>query len=237
MGAVGPASATAVLYGFAPRMVERALPDAWSRVAPEVLTRVRVQAAARVLHELLGDDALPSVEELGAALCSATTAAECGARPLAAAWQALAPPDDPYARLWLAATVLREHRGDGHVLGAAAAGLSGLELLVTHVAAAATTRERLQPARGWTDEEWEAATAGLRDRGLVAADGQLTESGRELRQRIEQLTDELALPPLQRLGSEPTRRVVELATPLARALQGQGIPPSPNPIGLPPVPA
>ncbi len=38
---------------------------------------------------------------------------------------------------------------------------------------------------------------GLRERGLVDADGRFTDAGRELKQRIETLTDELAAPPYE----------------------------------------
>ena len=40
---------------------------------------------------------------------------------------------------------------------------------------------------------------GLRERGLVDNDGRFTDAGRETKQRIEALTDELAAPPYDAL--------------------------------------
>ncbi|EOD69545.1 helix-turn-helix domain-containing protein, partial [Amycolatopsis vancoresmycina] len=81
------------------------------------------------------------------------------------------------ARLWRAATILREHRGDGHVLAAVHAGLGGLETTLTHIGDGVLGRADVEPHRGWSEGDWATAAAGLRDRGLLAADGRLTESG------------------------------------------------------------
>jgi hypothetical protein len=40
--------------------------------------------------------------------------------------------DEPVARLWHAATLLREHRGDGHIAALVAAGIGGTEAHVLH---------------------------------------------------------------------------------------------------------
>ena len=51
-----------------------------------------------------------------------------------------------------------------------------------------------------------AVMAGLRDRGLVDADGRFTDAGRETKQRIEALTDELAAPPYDALSARRAGR-------------------------------
>lgn len=88
-------------------------------------------------------------------------------RPLAAGWFEVDPGTDPLARLWLRRTVLREHRGDGHVVAAGSAGLRGLGATLTHGATGAATRNLLQPNRGWTDAEWAEAERRLQARGLL----------------------------------------------------------------------
>jgi hypothetical protein len=79
---------------------------------------------------------------------------DCAGRVLAAANAALPAPDDALARLWQAATVLREHRGDGHFAALVTAGIDGCEALVLRCALD-LRREDVQPARGWTDEQWD----------------------------------------------------------------------------------
>ncbi|CAB4729140.1 unannotated protein [freshwater metagenome] len=141
-------------------------------------------------------------------------------------------PDEPAARLWWAVTVLREHRGDGHVLAATAAGLSGLQAGVTHVATGRVTRASLQPHRGWTDEEWDDAVAGLAERGLVLDDGSaLTAAGHDLREAVEAETDRLARPATAHLEHDPGVRA--LLEPLGRAIAAAGALPAANPMGVP----
>ncbi|MFE3176992.1 hypothetical protein ACFXPA_07240 [Amycolatopsis sp. NPDC059090] len=227
LGPIGPEPVTSMFFGFAPGMVARALPDAWTFASPSDVVRTRVEAVEAALTRLLGSEA---VDELVTLLEKAVAACQFDARPLAAAWSAVPRPDRPLARLWLATAVLREHRGDGHVLAAVASGLTGLETTLTHIATGATTREQVQRARGWTDEEWSAATENLVDRGLIDADG-LTPAGVEVRRTIEETTDRLAAAPLEALGPEGVDRVLELATPLSRRIIDRGGVPIPNPMG------
>jgi len=228
LGAVGPAPVTAMFYGFAPRMVERALPDAWTVASADEVLRTRVEATEAALTRLLGP---VDVTELAELLETAVAGCRFDGRPLGAAWAAAPRPDRPLARLWLATAALREHRGDGHVLAAVAAGLSGLDAILTHIATGRTTRTQLQRARGWTDEEWTAATERLAERGLLA-NGELTPTGVELRQSVEAATDRLASDPVDALGPAGLERVLTLATPLSRAVVDGGGVPIPNPMGV-----
>ncbi|WP_435848657.1 SCO6745 family protein [Streptomyces javensis] len=127
-------------------------------------------------------------------------------------------------------TELREHRGDGHVAALVAAGLDGCEALVLR-SAVDVPRAELQPHRGWTDQEWDAAAQRLTDRGLLAPDGAATEAGRELLRTAEAATDQAAERPWRPLSPEQVAALVHLLTPLttacATALR------FPNPIGLP----
>jgi hypothetical protein len=232
LGPIGPGPATAMAFGFSPGMVARSLPDAWDLATPEAVQAGRQESAASVLRQLLPGEA-SSVMELGDLLAEAVTGCRFDGRPLAAGWASVAVPDEPFARLWLLAGVLREHRGDGHVLAAVALGLSGLDASVTNVATGAVTREGLQPNRGWTDDQWDDAVRGLQGRGLLGPDGGLTAGGMELRRQLEETTDRLATGPVERLGPDRTERVLALATPLARRVIDDGPVPVPNPIGVP----
>ncbi|QKV75923.1 hypothetical protein [Amycolatopsis sp. Hca4] len=227
LGPVGPEPAAAMLFGFAPAMVARALPDAWSFAAPGAVVGSRIEAVAAALRPVVGD-----VAELDELLWRAVDACEFGGRPLAAAWAAVPRHADPVARLWLATTILREHRGDGHVLAAVHAGLSGLETTLTHIGDGVITRSDIQPHRGWSDAQWDAAVDRMRARGVLDAEGRLTEAGRELRRTIEEDTDRLAAAPVEALGAD-VERLLTLAVPLSRALIDAGVVPVPNPMGVP----
>jgi hypothetical protein len=233
LGPLGPEPAMAMAYGFAPWKVARALPDAWRYASPDDVVAARVAVSGRTLRALLPAELAGAVPELADLLGEAARACRYEGRPLAAGWLGVAAGDHPFARLWVATTVLREHRGDGHVLAAVAAGLRGLDAGITHVATGAVTRALLQGSRGWTDDEWEAGVRRLQAQGLLDRDGRLTKSGGALRRQIEDVTDRLAAGPVERLGQVGIERVIALAAPLSRYLVDTGVVPVPNPIGVP----
>jgi len=232
-GAASAELATATFFNFRPSMVERALPDAWALATPAAVLDARLAGSVATLRTVLGDVADgPAVPEAADLAERAIAACQTGGRPLFAALRSLATPTDPLGRLWHAATLLREHRGDGHVVATVAAGLDGLDAHVTFAATGAVPRERLQPARGWTDEEWGQAETALEARGWLA-DRVLTAAGREGRRQIEDLTDDLAAAPWAALGTDATGRLHELLAPMAKAIVDAGAVPFPNPIGVP----
>lgn len=233
LGPIPPEAAAAMAYGFAPAMVARALPDAWRYADPALVLATRVAAAADALRHSLGPDADGPLGELADLLWSAVAGCRFDGRPLAAAWSQVLRPDDPVAAAWLAATVLREHRGDGHVLAGVAAGLHGLDATLTFAATGAISRALIQPSRGWSDEDWARSTRRLRARGLLDRDGRLTRSGGALRREVEDVTDRLAASPVERVGETGVERAIDLATPLSRTLIDTGVIPVPNPVGAP----
>jgi hypothetical protein len=228
LGPIGGPAAAALFFAFSPAKTARALPSAWTHATPEQVLRTRLDAVRTALDRRLPEPPARLVDLLEQA------AAGCGfeGRPLAAAWSRLArPDDDPMLRLWLATTVLREHRGDGHVMAVAHAGLTGLEAGLTHISTGNVTRELVQRTRGWTDEEWEQARRRLVARGLLDRDGRLTKAGGALRREVEHTTDRLAADPVTLLGESGVLAAIELATPLSRHLFDTGVVPVPNPIG------
>jgi hypothetical protein len=233
MGPVAAAPVVAMAYGFAPAMVSRAIPDAWAFADPAAVIAARITSAGEALRHHLDGPAAASLPELSGLLWEAVAACRFDGRPLAAAWSDLPRPDDGAESAWLAATILREHRGDGHVLAGVSAGLRGLDATVTFVATGAVSRELIQPSRGWSDGDWEQSVRRLQARGLLDRDGRLTKTGGRLRRDIEDLTDRLASAPVERLGATGISRAIELATPVSRHLIDTGVIPVPNAVGAP----
>ena len=232
MGQVGSETVVATFHNFHPRMVRRAIPDAWSFSTVDRVLEARHAIADEALRRLCGDrldDA--SMAEASALAQRAVAAIDPAGRPLGGAHAALPVPDAPHLALWHAAAALREHRFDGHVAVLVGYGVDGCEALVTAVAAGAVTREVLQAFRGWSDEEWDAACERLRRRGFLDADGSFTDDGRRLRGTLEYRTDVCATPPLATLGEDGCARLVALMRPLVdRIIEAGGIP-AISPIG------
>ncbi|RBY74915.1 hypothetical protein DQ238_21010 [Geodermatophilus sp. TF02-6] len=225
MGAVGPGAVTATFANFAPALVARHVPRAWTLAGPEQVVTARLDGARASLTRLLGGAeavAAPEVAELAGLLREACTVLTPEGRPLYAGHADLPWPEEPVPALWHGATLLREHRGDGHVACLLRAGLSGLEALVTHTATGrGFTEAAARATRGWSEQEWAAACARLAERRLLA-DGGLTEEGLRLRAEIEAGTDELSAAPWVHLGPERTARVIALGRQLSARLVENG---------------
>jgi hypothetical protein len=225
MGAVGAAVVAATFYNFNPDLVARVIPAAWALAEPAALIPARLAAVDAALRRMVGDDAVaaPEIAEAAGLVRRAAEACRPEGRPLGAAYLALDWPDEPHVAFWHGLSVLREHRGDGHIAMLVEAGLSGLEAQVTHVA----TGKGFAPgfamaSRGWSQEQWDAAVAGLAERGLLDAQGGLTDAGRDLRRRIETDTDRLGGGPWAHLGAEGAARLGEIGGGLVRALLAAG---------------
>lgn len=234
LGPVAAEVVAALFYNFHPAMVSRALPDAWSHAAPERVLEARAEGVGRALRRILGEAALRDLERaVDLARSVVGGDADVGGRPVFAANLALSEPDAPELALWRAATLLREHRGDGHVAVLVAEGIDPCAAHVLQVAAGVIGRAGLQPHRGWSDDDWAAATATLAERGLVDPDGRITAAGRTLRRHIEDRTNDLAAVPLRRAGSARVEEFLDAVAPVTRTVVASGAIPYPNPMGVP----
>jgi Helix-turn-helix family len=231
LGPVNAAPVVATFYNFSPAMVTRALPAVWAMAAPEDVLAARAEGAVTALTGLVPDVPVAHIEEAAELLEAAVAAAEPAGRVLGAANQALPPYADPYARLFQAATTLREHRGDGHVAALVTANLGPAEILTLRCGRGDMNRETMQAVRGWTDEEWTAAQARLVERGLLDGDGKATAAGDELFATAEDATNVAAEAPWTALGPARVERAQELLTPIARVCRN--VIPDINPMGLP----
>lgn len=225
MGRVGPGTVAATFFVFNPTLVAHFVPAAWDAADPEDVVAARYRGVSAAWGRLLGDEVLTSPEVAEAAELARTAAAGCGVagRPLYAAHADLDWPTEPHLVLFHALTLIREHRGDGHIAALLSAGLSGVEALVTHTA---TGRGFTVPAakatRGWSDEQWAATTSDLVARGLLTTEGALTDEGRALRKGVESATEEMAVAPWTQLGAEGAARLGQLGKPLVARALGNG---------------
>lgn len=228
---VVPAEVVAALfYNFSPERVAKALPAAWKISSPSDALRVRVDSAVAALRRYGVTD-----DDAAAAADLAEKAARCtplDGRPVFAANRALEWPTEPLARLWHAVTLLREHRGDGHVAVLASLGVSGRESNVLHAAAGRVPQAMIMRGRDYDDEQWAHYRGRLAGRGLLDGDGALTDAGRELKRRIEHTTDELALSALEALDDGEVEKLFLALTPITRKVVAAGDVPDDTPMGL-----
>ena len=209
----------ALFYNFAPGEVARHIPKVWRTTTPEAAITARRAGCARALRRILGEDVdSPSFARVTELLIKAALSAPYEGRPMYAALRALPLPDDVVERLFHAASLLREHRGDGHIAALMVEGVGGLE---AHVLLAL---DILMPAKKFgrihhlPAAQLDAVIDGMRERGLVGDDGWLSEQGHAVKQRVEALTDDMAVAPYENLQADELHELVVGLEPLTALL-------------------
>ena len=155
-------------------------------------------------------------------MLKAGTSAPTEGRALYAAVRTLPVPTEPMARLWHGANLLREHRGDGHVAALVTAGIGGTEAHVLHALSEGMPAEQFGRVSHLPRAQLAAVVDAMRTRGLVGADGWLTAAGRQIKERVETLTDELAAPAYDILEPDELDQLIEDLEPLAAVLVAAG---------------
>lgn len=227
MGAVTAKVVAATFYNFSPDLIAKAIPAAWEIASPAVVTRVRYEIVDALMPKILGEELVKSPEfahSVGVVRRTAESIPTAAGRPLYAGHAELAWPQEQHAQLWHAITLLREYRGDGHIAALVIHGLSGIEALITHIATGTGFDPEFgRRLRGWSHEQWDGAVEGLRSRGVLDGDGQLTAAGSELRRQIEDLTDELAFAPWRMLPDDAVRELTSLGDVIRDRVRDAGV--------------
>ena len=213
----------AIFYNFADGEVARHIPRVWDTATPEQALAARQQGSVAARRRILGDLAdAPGVARAAELATKAATSAPTPGRVLYAALRTLPVPQEPVARLWHATMLLREHRGDGHNAALVTEGIGGTQAHVLHALSEGMPAEQFGRVHHLPKAQLTAVIDGMRARGLVDASGWLSDAGRERKQRIESLTDDLAAAPYDSLSPNELDQLVADLEPLAAALVAAG---------------
>jgi hypothetical protein len=225
LGTPGPRLVTALFYGFAPRMVERVLPDAWAMADRGAILDTRFQLARDALTPAVAD---LDIDPLATVLETIVDGLDFAGRPLAAAHASVDRPEDALGRLWWAASVLREYRGDSHIALLTTNDLDGTEANALAVADGRAP-ERQREARGWTEDEWAAAFTRLERRGWVDTGQAITPDGHAFRTQLEDDTDRVSSASFTDEMHALAEAAEDSLVDLARAIKASGAVTFPNP--------
>ncbi|MEZ0109710.1 DNA-binding MarR family transcriptional regulator [Catenulispora sp. EB89] len=213
----------AVFYNFADGEVARHIPWVWGKTTPQEAIAVRERGSTAALRQRIGPLAdTPDLRRVTDLAYRAAVSAPTEGRPLYAGLRALAVPAEPVARLWHTATLLREHRGDGHNAALLAHGIGGTEAHVLMALSLGMRAEEFGRVHHLPEAQLAAVVDGLRARGLVTADGGFTDVGRTTRERIEALTDELAASAYDVLSADELDELIAGLEPIAAAVRAAG---------------
>ncbi len=223
MGQV-PGEVVVAAFGvFSPALIVPEVERGWRIADRDAVLDARRHGAETFLERVLGDD--PGIERATELLRRAGEAGDFGGRFLYAGLRSLPWPESRWGRLWRAADVVREYRGDSHIAAWVAGGVDPVEAgLLTEVYYRMPTK-RYHAGRGWTTAELDAGLDRLRERGLIEGEPvAFTPAGRELRDSIEAATDAQMVPVLDALGDD-LDELVDLLAPWAGAIvQAGGFP-------------
>lgn len=215
----------AAFYNFADGEAARHIPSAWETIPPEASVAARERGSAASVRRILGDELASSPGLVRAAdlTAKAATSAPVEGRMMYAGMRTLPVPSDPVARLWHSATMLREHRGDGHIAALVGARIGGAEAhILSALEMGIHPPESFGRVHHLPKKRLAAIMNGLRERGLVDAEGRFTEAGRAVKQRIESMTDELAAAPYEALSAAELDELIAVLEPITAKLVAAG---------------
>jgi len=171
MGQV-PGEVVAAAFGvFNPKVVVAAVAAGWQVTGRQAILQAREQGATAMLARVLGEqpDGLARVTDL---LRRGADAAPWAGRPIYGGLRSLGFPSHPLGAMWRAADLLREHRGDSHVISWAVGGADAVEILLLTEQWWGLPARAYTPSRAWTDLDMDAGFDRLKSRGLMTGDEQ-----------------------------------------------------------------
>ncbi|RZT84756.1 hypothetical protein EV383_1610 [Pseudonocardia sediminis] len=202
--------------------------DAGRKLLPlDELQELRDTETAAGLREALHGDET-DVAETAAVLERAVDAVDGTGRPLFAALRSRPRLSDPFGRLWRAADLVREHRGDGHIAASVAAGLDPVRMGILSELWVGYPLGEYSGTRAWPQEASDAAVRRLTDDGLITgsgADTALTAAGRRFRDDVEARSDDTQTGLLEALGDDLGPVTERLAAWSARCVEAGAFPP------------
>lgn len=222
-----PGEVVAAAFGvFNPEVVVPCVTFGWQTTSREAILGARLEGATASLRRLLGDDP-PGMARATELLRRAADAGSVCGRAIFSGLRSLGFPGDPVGDLWRAADLVREHRGDSHVIAWVGAGFDAVEIgLLTELWWRLPLKTYVR-SRGWSPTQLDAAEARLAARGLVR-DGAFTPSGETARAEVEAATDRQERALVEALGDD-VEELFTLLRPWSEAVvTGRGYPGDPG---------
>ena len=219
-----PALVVSATFGvFEPGFVAQTWDAARSRCTlPEVIA-VRDRATPRACVRRSRPTPPRGRPRVAEVLERAVTSADDTGRVLFAALRAQPRLADPYGRLWRAADLVREHRGDSHLGASVAAGLDPVRMGILSELWVGYPVGEYSGTRAWPQEAHDAGVARLEADGLIAR-GTITDRGRAVRDAIEDATDLAQRDLLDAIGDDLDAVTTKLDAWSQRCIEARAFP-------------
>jgi len=220
-----PSEVVVATFGvFDPAMLTAVYEGAVQVASRDDVLAARAEGAAASLEARVAADQAAAVAE---PLLAALAEVDGLGRPLFSALRGLPMPESPHGRLWRAAELVREHRGDGHLAAVAASGLDLASINVLTELWLGFGVGEYSFTRGLGPEQLTAAVTSLETQGLMA-DGTLTAAGTDWRTELELTTDRSQQHLVAALGTELEGVIAGAATISDRLVTERSFPSDPR---------
>ncbi len=220
-----PASVVAATFGvFEPGLIASVYDAGVASVAREDILAARADGGAASVDAVASSDECAAIAD---PLLDALAGLDGLGRPLFSALRSLPVPPSPGGRLWRAAELVREHRGDGHLAALVGAGVDAAEANVFTERWLGFGLGEYSGTRGFGPEALAAAVQNLNERGWMVGD-ELTDAGREGRAEIEAATDASQASLIAACGSELDDIVAGAAIISTRLVEARSFPADPR---------
>jgi hypothetical protein len=209
---------------FNPEAVVPSVAYGWTLTDANTICKARDDGAIAQLVRILGDapEGVGRARELLTRLCEPLRPE---GRPLYAGVLSQPMPDTDLGAVWRMGDMLREFRGDSHTAAWIGAELDATEIGLLSELYWGLPMRTYSRTRAWTDEQFDAAHARLKSRGLVDDTG-FTPHGRGVREQIEHETDRQMDRALAAIGNDVDELIAILLPWGAAIRDGKGYPAS-----------
>lgn len=226
LGDAVPGGVVAATFGvFEPGLIGAVYEQGRTAVSRDDVLAAREGGASAAMAAVVDEaEAAP----LADALLTALHGLDPMGRPLFSGLRSLPTPGTAAGRLWRAAELVREHRGDLHLAACVAAGLDMVTANVLTELWLGYPLGEYSGTRGYGPDALQASLDGLVARGWATADGALTPAGVEARLAIEAATDTGQDALVAALGDGLDRVVDGCAAVSARILAAHQAPADPR---------
>ncbi|MGZ4706618.1 MAG: SCO6745 family protein [Acidimicrobiales bacterium] len=224
LGAPSAAVVVATFGVFDPATLTAVYEQAVTVAGCDDVLAARAEGAAEALAAVIADDEAAALAD---PLLAALAGVDGLGRPLFSALRALPVPETAHGRLWRAAELVREHRGDGHLAAVVAAGIDMAAVNVLTELWLGFGVGEYSATRGLGGDRLAATVASLEGQGLVT-DGALTSAGRALRDELEAATDRSQRSLISALGDDLEPIVLATDAVSASIVAAQAFPSDPR---------
>ena len=218
MGDVSGEVVVAAFGVFNPAIVLPAMDEARKASVEDILD-ARQRGAIAGLHRIL-EGAPDGIDRATELLRRAGDACTCEGHAIYAGLRSLGFPGDAIGDFWRAADLVREHRGDSHIIAWTSHDVDAVEVTLLTELWWRLPLKSYVGTRGWSPEEIDAAIGRLVERGMIEGEG-FTAEGEQLRASIEAATDRQERRVVDALGDDADE-LLDLLEPWSNAVVASG---------------